>query len=275
MQTTEHKTMNTCLIKISGKAISSFANQQILKMQLQNLYEKYDGIIIVHGAGKEITEWSNAFGIESKFIDGQRVTTEEQMRVVAAVQAGVINSELCAKINAAGFAASGHSGLDRNTFVVEQLFPKLGFVGKPTLTGSTAWISNSLKENVIPVFSSVCRDKGGNLVNVNADIFAEQLAMHLKVSTVIFLSDVEGVIINGNIEKEITSEDIINGIKLGDITDGMIPKLMSCSSLLENGIEKIWIGSALNSLFNNKNNGINGTWIRNSNERDNKLKKTA
>ena len=267
--------MNNCLIKISSKAISSFVDQQILRTQLQNLYEKYDGFLIVHGAGKEITEWSNKFGIESKFIDGQRVTTKEQMRIVAAVQAGLINSELCAKINATGFSASGYSGIDRDTFIVDQLFPKLGFVGKPTLNGSIGWINNLLKENIIPVFSSVCRDKEGNLVNVNADIFAEQLAMHLKVNTVIFLSDVNGVKINGNIEKEITSKNIIDGIKSGDITDGMIPKLMSCSSLLENGIEKIWIGSTQNSLFNNKNNNTNGTWIKNSIERDNKLKKTA
>ena len=275
MQTTEHKAMNICLIKISSKAISSFVNQQKLKTQLLKLYNKYDGILIVHGAGKEITEWSDKFGIESKFIDGQRVTTKEQMRIVAAVQAGLINSELCAKINAAGFPASGYSGIDRNTFVVDQLFPKLGFVGKPALSGSTSWINNLLKENIIPVFSSVCSDKEGNLVNVNADIFAEQLAMYLKVSTVIFLSDVEGVIINGNIEEEITSEDIINGIKSGDITDGMIPKLMSCSSLLESGIERIWIGSTLNYLFNNRNNSINGTWIKNSSQGSSKLKKTA
>jgi acetylglutamate kinase len=267
--------MNICLIKISGKSISSFVKQQMLKTQLQNLYDEYDGIVIVHGAGKEITEWSDKFGLESKFIGGQRVTSKEQMKIVAAVQAGLKNSELCAKINAAGFSASGYSGIDRGTFVVNHMNPKLGFVGKPDLIGSIEWIINLLKDNVIPVFSSVCRDKEGNLVNVNADIFAEQLAMYIDVRTVIFLSDVEGVKINGNIEQEITTKDIINGIKSGDITDGMIPKLMSCSSLLENGIEKIWIGLTLNSLFNNKNNIINGTWIKNSGTEYKKLKKTA
>jgi len=269
--------MKICLIKISGKAISSFTDISKLNYWLKNISEEFDGIVIVHGAGKEITEWSDKFGIESKFIDGQRVTTKEQIKIVAAVQAGLINSELCAKINAAGFSATGHSGIDRNTFMVNLFTPGLGFVGKPFLNNSIQWITDLLNEKVIPVFSSICRDKDGNLVNVNADIFSGYLALLLKANTVIFLSDVDGVIINNKIENQISTKEIRSGIKSGDITAGMIPKLLSCASLLKSGIENLWIGSSLDSIiFNNhKDDKGNGTWIRNSTQRSHSFKKTA
>lgn len=269
--------MNTCLIKISGKAVSSFSQPHKIKTWLDALLEKYDNIIIVHGAGKEITEWSDKFGIKSEFIDGQRVTNKEQMKIVSAVQGGLINSELCAKINAAGFSASGYSGIDRSTFEVKEFTPQLGFVGKPELKSSVEWINNLLTDKVIPVFSSICRDCKGNLVNVNADIFAETLAISLKINTVIFLSDVQGVNLKSKVEKEITTQDIISGIASGEITGGMIPKLISCASLLEKGIEKLWIGATLDSLIftNNNQNGNNGTWITNNRNNYKKLKKTA
>jgi acetylglutamate kinase len=269
--------MKICLIKISGKAISSFSDISQINTWLSNISQKFDGIVIVHGAGKEITEWSDKFGIESKFVDGQRVTTKEQIKIVAAVQAGLINSQLCAKINAAGFSASGYSGIDRNTFVVNLFTPGLGFVGAPYLNNSTEWINNLLKEKTLPVFSSICRDNDGNLVNVNADIFSGYLAMLLKVSTVLFLSDVEGVILNNKIENQISAKEIKSGIKSGEITDGMIPKLTSCISLLKTGIENLWIGSSLDSINfdNQKDSNGNGTWITNSEQRNNSFKKTA
>ncbi len=268
--------MKIAVIKISGKTINEFLNSGKWIALIKNLYNSFGGIVIVHGAGKNISEWSEKLGLETKFINGLRVTTQEQMEVVAAVQAGVINSQLTAKINSKGLEAIGLSGIDRNTFVAGYFNKELGYVGKPQFTGSSAWIMDLLKANVIPVFSSVCRDAAGNLMNVNADIFAETVAAALKADSVFFVSDVEGVKLSGSIKKTITEEDIISGIVSGEITDGMIPKLNSCKELLKKGVNKIWIGSQINYNRKNKNplDG-SGTWIVNSNESEYELLRIA
>lgn len=261
--------MKIAVIKISGKTINDFISSNTWTNTISDLYQVYDGIIIVHGAGKDITEWSNKLGLESNFINGQRITTKEMMDVVAAVQTGMLNSKITAKLNSSGFDASGFSGIDRNTFIADYLDKQLGFVGKPKLIGTAGWILNLLRENVIPVFSSVCRDRSGNLMNVNADLFTETLSLALNADTVFFVSDISGVLINRNVQKQLDEKQIRNGISSGEITDGMIPKLISCTELIKNGINKVWIGSEIKFKLNRQKeiNG-SGTWIINNTEEE-------
>jgi len=266
--------MKIALVKISGKTISEFLSTDKWIEIFKKLKLEFNGIVLVHGAGKSITEWSEKLGLETEFVNGQRVTTKEQMEVVAAVQAGVLNSQLTAKLNSSGFKAAGHSGIDHGSFVANYFNENLGYVGKPELVGSIDWINDLLAGQVIPVFSSVCADTGGNLMNVNADVFAESLAAAIKADTIFFVSDVEGVKINNSVRTTLTEEEITTGIVNGDITDGMIPKLQSCIQLLKKGINKIWIGAQIN--YQPKISIINsGTWIINQDEKQYELHRTA
>ncbi len=269
--------MKLAIIKISGKSITEFLNTDKWISFLNDFSTKYNGIILVHGAGKSISEWSEKLDLETQFIDGQRVTSKKQMEVVAAIQAGILNSQINAKLNANGLESIGLSGIDRNTFTAEYFNKDLGFVGKPFLSGSVSWIKDLLNSKVIPVFSSVCRDVSGNLMNVNADIFTETLADALKADSVFFVSDVDGVKINGEVMDTLTEGEIINGIVNGEITDGMIPKLNSSIDLLKKGINKVWIGSQIINLSSNKKERINGngTWIVGTDEREYELLKIA
>lgn len=254
--------MVTAILKISGKALEHFLKSDSWEKTIKKLLEKYDGLVIVHGAGKGISEWSQALGHEAKFIDGQRVTTKEVMDVVAAVQAGLINSQIVARLNSLNISATGLSGIDRKSFIAETTDERLGFVGKPKQVLDVNWIFNLLKEDVVPVFSSLSMDKNGNLINVNADIFTEVLAASINAESVFFMSDVNGIILKGNVVGTINAKEIIDGITNGDITDGMIPKLKSCIELLDKGIQKIWIGSTnLESLFDDAIAVKGGTWI--------------
>ncbi len=255
--------MKIAVVKISGKTIGEFVSSNLWIKIIQKLYIDFEGIIIVHGAGKNISEWSEKLGHQTDFINGQRVTSSGQMEVVAAVQAGLINSQLIAKLNSSNFESIGLSGIDRNTFIANYLDKNLGFVGKPELSGSVNWIIELLQDGIIPVFSSVCRDNQGNLMNVNADLFTETLSLAIKADSVFFVSDVEAVKLNGFNVRTLTEDEIINGIVEGQITDGMIPKLKSCIELLKMGINRIWIGSKI-SLDQN----INGTWIITKSESD-------
>lgn len=261
--------MKIGVIKISGKTLNDFISTNTWANTISDLYNIYDGIVIVHGAGKDITEWSDRLGLKSDFINGQRVTTKEMMDVVAAVQAGMLNSKIVAKLNSSGFEASGFSGIDRNTFAADYLDKQLGFVGKSKLIGSPDWILELFKKNVIPVFSSVCRDGSGNLMNVNADLFAETLSLAVNADTVFFVSDVSGVIIKGTIQKQLDEKQIRNGISNGEIKDGMIPKLLSCTELIKSGIKKVWIGSEIKFKLNKQKemNG-SGTWIINNTRKE-------
>ncbi|MCX6150515.1 MAG: acetylglutamate kinase [Ignavibacteriales bacterium] len=253
--------MKIAVLKISGKALNELFASEAWIQSIQKLNHFYDGLVIVHGAGKNISEWSEALGHQSKFIDGQRVTTEEVMDVVAAVQAGILNAKIVSKLISSGLNAIGLTGIDRGSFVAENVNEELGFVGVPKQVQSINWIKDLAKTKVIPVFSSVCRDAAGNLMNVNADIFTEVLAASLKAESVFFVSDVQGVMLNGNFQQTIDAEDILKGINEGEITDGMIPKMNSCLDLLNKGINKIWIGSKILEDIIGEKKVSGGTWI--------------
>jgi acetylglutamate kinase len=249
--------MKISIIKISGKALNElFTSDEWIK-SIKELKQQYDGIVIVHGAGNSISEWSKALGHEAEFINGQRVTSEGIMDVVAAVQAGVLNTKIVSRLISSEMNAAGLTGIDYGLFVAENIHKELGFVGIPKLIGSTSWLMELLNKNIVPVFSSVCRDNNGNLMNVNADIFTEALASALKAESVFFISDVQGVKLNGGYKPSLNKREILKGIETGEITGGMVPKLRSCMDLLNKGINKIWIGSGMLDITNQ----TGGTWV--------------
>lgn len=253
--------MKTVILKISGKALNDLLNNDDKIFEIAKIKESFGGLIIVHGAGQSISEWSEALGLEAKFINGQRVTTDKVMDVVAAVQSGMLNGKIISRLTSKGIDAVGLSGIDRGTFVAKKINLDLGNVGIPKVIGSLDWIKDLVNDGVIPVFSSVCRDENGSLMNVNADIFTEVLAAALKVDSVFFISDVSGVKLSGTIQKIVDENSILKGIEEKEITDGMIPKLNSCLQLLNKGINKIWIGRNPLIQFENEVKIEGGTWI--------------
>ena len=256
--------MKIAVIKISGKAVDEIINNDSFALSLEALKEKYGGIIIVHGAGTLISEWSDKIGLKVEFVNGQRVTDKPTMDIVAAVQTGILNSKIVSKLISSGLDVIGLTGIDRNLFIAEYIDKEMGYVGKPRAIRSADWLKDMLFSGVIPVYSSICRDVDGNLMNVNADIFTEVLAETVQADSVFFFSDVDGVILNGEVQNELDPVKIKQGMLNGEIKGGMIPKLNSCVALLNKGINKIWIGS--NNLGSNineiTNNQVSGTWIR-------------
>lgn len=249
--------MDLAIIKISGKILEEFTSSLAGVELIKNLKEKYSSVILIHGGGKIITEWANKMGIKSEFFDGQRITTKETMEIAAAVQGGLINSQLTAYFHTKGIKAIGLNGIDMGSFVAEHINNKLGFVGKPVAVSDAKWLLDLLADDVVTVFSSICRDKDGNLMNVNADLFAGAMAMLLKADSVYFVSDVEGVRVNGEFQKSISADILRVSLSSGEINNGMIPKINACLSLLTSGVKNIWIGNKLSEIYKG------GTWIVN------------
>jgi acetylglutamate kinase len=174
----------------------------------------------------------------------------------------LLNTKIVATLHSNGIDAIGLTGIDKGLFVADYLDKDLGFVGNPKFTGKIDWLTSLLKENIIPVFSSICRDNQGNLMNVNADLFTKELALALNADTVFFLSDVEGVMIKGEKKSPLTYDEIVASIEQKEIYGGMIPKLQSCLELIEKGINKVWIGNDLSNFnFTTISGDTKGSWI--------------
>ncbi|MCB9247815.1 MAG: acetylglutamate kinase [Ignavibacteriales bacterium] len=249
--------MSIAILKISGKSLEEFTNNFAGVNLIKSLQAKYTSVILIHGGGNLITQWAEKMGIKSEFFEGQRVTCKETMEITAAVQGGLINGRINAYLHKNGIKAIGLNGIDMDSFVAEYVNDKLGFVGNPISISDKKWLFDLLNDNIVPVFSSLCRDKDGNLMNVNADLFAGALAKALKADSVFFISDVQGVKLNNEFQNSLSTTQLKEGMDSGEINNGMIPKINACLNLLASGIKNIWIGNEMTD------NNLRGTWIVN------------
>src|SRR5438094_5227435 len=159
------------LIKLGGTLLDDAASQQRLAAQIATACARGCETVVVHGGGKQMTRYLSDRGIESRFVDGLRVTTPETVDAVLKVLAGSVNHELVASLNRAGALAVGLSGIDAFLVEAELMDPALGAVGR--VTGSNPALLHLLVSNgYVPVIACVAGDRQGRIYNVNADQMA-------------------------------------------------------------------------------------------------------
>ena len=187
--------------------------------------------IVVHGGGAEASRWLDALGVESRFVDGLRVTDERALPVVVAVFAGLVNKRIVAALNAAGARAAGLSGADGRLLECERTRPELGFVGTPVRANAEAVLALRAA-GFTPVVSPVGVVPGNErdeLVNVNADEAAIQVARAAGARELVFLTDVAGVRgEDGAVLPELDAARVRELRARGVIAGGMIPKTDAC-----------------------------------------------
>jgi acetylglutamate kinase len=195
--------------------------------------------VVVHGGGAEASRWLEAMSIPSRFERGLRVTDEQVLPVVVAVFAGLVNKRIVAAINAAGATAVGLSGADGRILECRLAAPELGFVGEPVAVRTQA-IDALLAAGIVPVISSIGFVPGtgpDQLVNVNADTIAGEIAAALSAERLLFLTDVDGVRdARGVVIPSLTTEQARALIADGTIAGGMIPKVEACLHALALGV---------------------------------------
>ena len=195
--------------------------------------------VVVHGGGAEASDWLERMGIPSRFERGLRVTGEAVLPVVVAVFAGLVNKRIVAAINAAGGRAVGFSGADGRTLECRLASPALGFVGEPVAVHPEA-IEALLAARIIPVISPIGFVPGAatdQLVNVNADTVAGNIAAALGATRLVFLTDVAGVRGPDDALIPVLSRaEAGRLIALGVIAGGMIPKVEACLHALSLGV---------------------------------------
>jgi len=221
-------------------------------------------VVIVHGGGKKINTILDNLKIETEFIDGQRVTSSENMEVVEMVLSGSVNKEITALLNHNGAKAIGMSGKDASFMKAKPKdSEKFGYTGNITSIDSSV-IQRLIDDKFIPVIAPIAAGDtiGHPGYNINADLAASQIAIALKAEKIIFLTDTAGVLDKDMELLSTLKESEINELIDDDtISGGMIPKVAACLESIDGGVEKAHIidgrieHSLLLELFTSKGIG--------------------
>ncbi len=206
--------------------------------------------IVVHGGGPQIGAMLKKLGVESSFIDGLRVTDAETAKVAEMVLSGAINKELVAWIAAAGGKAVGISGKDGGFVTAEKVtrttrdpesnierVVDLGFVGEPKAVDRTI-LDTISAAGMIPVVAPIGVGTDGHTYNINADTMAGAIAAALRADRLFLLTDVSGVLAkDGSLLTDLDPAKITALRADGTVTGGMIPKLETCVTAVEGGVD--------------------------------------
>ena len=234
----------TIVVKYGGNAMINDELKEAVMRDLVLLTTVGIKVVLVHGGGPAINKTLDKIGVESKFVDGLRVTDKETVDVVQMVLAGKVNKDLVCQIGNLGGHAIGLSGMDGNMIKCKPLDSEHGFVGEITETNMEV-INEVLANNFIPVISTIGYDEHGNCYNINADTVAAQIAGDLKAEALISMTDIVGLLrdVNDDSSKiqKVFISDIPALIADGIIKGGMIPKIDSMTQAIRNGCTKAFI----------------------------------
>ena len=220
-----NSTENIIVVKIGG---STLGNEDTSLEDIAELAHRGFKVVVVHGGGASISEWLGRIGLPARFSRGLRVTDRQTMEVVTMVLAGKVNKELVARLSTLGVRAVGLSGADAAILKGHPLDPELGLVGEVTQVDPEV-LRILVSSGYVPVVAPIAVSEDGDLLNVNADTAAAELAVALKAHKAVFLTDVAGVKgADGTLLPLLTPEEVKVLIDNGVITGGMIPKVEAC-----------------------------------------------
>jgi acetylglutamate kinase len=238
IQTYEGKTF---VIKYGGAAMRDEHLQASFAKDVTILRKIGINMIIVHGGGKDITDLASALNIPTRFVDGQRYTDEKMIDVVLMVLAGKLNKEIVNLINTNGGNAVGICGLDNGLLKARKTTEKdLGLVGDVSFV-NTGFLNLLLNNGMMPVVAPLAVGDDNKILNINADLAAGAIATALKAEKLVYLSDIEGVLVDQQLVSSLTCSEAESLIERGAIHSGMIPKVRSAFATLDAGVNKVHI----------------------------------
>lgn len=227
--------MNTNLdpmvVKIGGGALEGGALEDVRELVAGGTPRP---VVLVHGGGNRLTEMLEALDIESRFHEGLRVTDEAALEVAEMVYAGHVNKTLTRGLNALGIPAVGISGTDGPTLHVSPI-PDLGRVGRVERIES-ALIEALWAGGFVPTVAPLGLGPEG-AYNVNADAAAAALAVGVEAAHLFLLTDVDGLMADGELVASLTPEECEAYVERGLAVGGMVPKLRTAAEAARGGVE--------------------------------------
>ena len=234
----------TMVIKYGGAAMVEEHSKRSFAQDLVLLQHVGIRPVLVHGGGPAISQYMKRLGIEPQFVDGQRVTDEETMRVVQMVLVGLVGQDIVSEIYRAGGRAVSVSGKDGRTIIARKKVHEtadLGQVGEVDAVNPEL-ILRLCDAGYLPVVSSVGIGRDGASYNINADTAAGAIAAALKAEKIVVLSDVPGLLADpedeGSLISAVTLAQVREMLEAGKIGGGMRPKLEACVAALEGGVPR-------------------------------------
>ncbi len=229
------------MVKLGGATFGRHQPTVLDIGDVQNIVElqrRGKSLIVVHGGGALITEWLKQQEIPSRFIDGERVTDRATLEVVISVLAGLVNKEIVAAINSLGGRAVGISGLDGALIQAEVKNIELGCVGR-LVKVDLALLETLLSAGYIPVVAPLGfhladkPDQTPQILNINADVVAGEIAAAVAAEKLIFLTDVAGIYDQqGDLVPYLSPGEAEALLASGVASGGMVPKLRACLKAL-------------------------------------------
>ena len=241
---------NITVIKVGGKIVEE-------EVSLAALLDRFAAIegrkVLIHGGGRSATRIAERLGIESKMVDGRRITDAETLKVVTMVYGGLVNKNIVAQLQARGINALGLTGADCNIITAHKRPVKTidyGFVGDVECADG-AMLARLIEQGITPIVAPLTHDGKGNMLNTNADTMAAEtakaLAAHYEV-TLIYCFEFPGVMRDpedtDSLIGTITRESYRTLLADGIVSGGMIPKIDNAFNAIENGVKEVIITRA-------------------------------
>jgi acetylglutamate kinase len=236
------------IVKVGGAVVEDEAQLLLL---LKNFSAIGGKKVLVHGGGRRATKVAEALGIESKMVNGRRITDADMLSVVTMVYGGLVNKNLVARLQANGVNALGLTGADMNVIRSHKRPVKdgvdFGFVGDVERADGQM-LSRLIEEGVTPVMAPLTHDGQGNILNTNADTIASETAKALAPYydvTLIFSFEKKGVLRNPDDDDSvipvITHDDFVRYKADGTISGGMLPKIENALDAIDAGVSRVII----------------------------------
>ena len=226
--------MQPTLVKVSGHELDDPAYLADFAAAIKALNTP---TVIVHGGGAEITAMQKVMGIEPRYLDGVRITDQDSLKIVEMVMCGTVNKRLVRCLLKVGLDALGLSGVDRGLVRARPMQgtgQDMGFTGEVVSVRGDV-VLDLLAQGITPIISPVSLGEDSNL-NVNADHVAGSLASAINANRVVFLTNVEGVLVDSKVVPTLSPEQTQQLIDNGTIFGGMIPKVKTALHALEMGV---------------------------------------
>lgn len=240
------------VIKLGGSLLEDTARRAEVLRGIAKAWKRGEALVLVHGGGKHIDAHLARLGIAKRTHAGLRITDDATLEIVVAVLGGVVNKMLVSELMRLGVNAAGISGADGQTLSADRHPPidgvDLGNVGR-VRSSNPALIRAMIGAGILPVVSSVAAGPRGALLNVNADSAAAAIAAGVAASSLVFLTDVAGLLdSNGDVVPSLDADDARALLATDVVSGGMRPKLEAALQALASGVTSIRIGEGGTSL---------------------------